>query len=108
MPKRVLRSIGLLVDNEFGVLTRITALVRRDGVNIHSLAVTDTEKVELSHMMLSVECIETRLPRLLEQLQKLSCVKKAIALDDSFQLGESLANIFRDVPGFQEGLRCDE
>jgi len=108
MPKRVLCSIGLLVDNEFGVLTRITALVRRDGVNIQSLAVTNTKKPELSHMMLSVECIETRLPRLLELLRKLNCVKKVAALDDSFRLDKSLEQIFQDIPGFQEGLHCDE
>ena len=108
MPKRVLRSVGLLVDNEFGVLTRITALVRRDGVNIQSLAVTNTKKPELSHMMLSVECIETRLPRLLEQLRKLNCVKKASVLDDAFRLDESLGAMFRSIPDFQEGLHCDE
>ena len=30
------------VDNEFGVLTRITALIRRAGLNIKGLSVAET------------------------------------------------------------------
>lgn len=107
MPKRVPRSLGFLVDNEFGVLTRITALVRREGMNIKSLAVTDTKKPELSHMIISVECIESRLNQIIERLQKLNCIKKVVVLDDSFDLGITLNEIFSAIPGFEEALTTD-
>lgn len=94
MPARDKKTIHLLVDNEFGVLTRVTAMVRREGWNIDSLAVTMTENPDLSQMLITVECIVSTLPRVLGRLNKLSSVKKATVVEGDFNLTEELSTLF--------------
>ena len=87
-------TLKLLVDNEFGVLTRITALIRREGLNIKSLAVEVTENPELSQVLISVECIINSLPKVLSRLNKLGCVKKAVQVSERFDLSKQLQSVF--------------
>lgn len=87
-------TIKLLVDNEFGVLTRITALVRREGFNVKSLAVEVTANPEESLMLIAFECYEAALPKLLVRLNKLDSVKFAEKVDDRFDLGKELQDVF--------------
>lgn len=95
--KRRTVTMKLLVDNEFGVLTRITALVRREGFNIKSLAVEVTENPERSQMLISVECLESALPKVLGRLNKLECVKEANLVSDRFDLGQQLQAVFSSL-----------
>jgi acetolactate synthase-1/3 small subunit len=87
----------LLVDNEFGVLTRITARVRREGFNIKSLAVEVTENPEMSLMLIAVECLESALPKVLGRLNKLECVRKAEQVGSRFDLGMHLKEVFNNL-----------
>lgn len=75
MSKRSVQTVILLVDNEFGVLTRVTALVRREGWNIKSLVVAETMNEAVSRLTISVECINSTLPHVLERLERLACVR---------------------------------
>lgn len=75
MGNRSAQTLILFVDNEFGVLTRVTALVRREGWNIKSLSVGETQNPAVSRLTLTVECLESTLPRVLERLGKLACVR---------------------------------
>lgn len=75
MSKRTVQTLILLVDNEFGVLTRVTALVRREGWNIKSLAVAETMNTAVSRLTISVECLDSTLPTVLQRIGKLACVR---------------------------------
>ncbi|MEI6100544.1 MAG: ACT domain-containing protein [Eubacteriales bacterium] len=96
-------TIFMLVDNEFGVLTRITALLRREGFNIMSLAVEVTENPEISQLLVSVECMDTALPRVLGRLNKLGCVKDAVVADARFDLSCHLKEIFSGLHDMEKG-----
>lgn len=66
----------LMVDNEFGVLTRITALIRRAGWNIRSLSVAETETPEISRLTICIECKNNTLEYVRERLVRQSCVRE--------------------------------
>jgi len=97
MPQRSVKTIDLLVDNEFGVLTRITALLRREGFNIISLAVNTTGNPEVSRLLIAVECIDSAFGRAMARLVKLGCVRKAARADDDFDLSAGLDRLFSDL-----------
>lgn len=93
--QRIVMTINLLVDNEFGVLTRITALLRREGFNIKSLAVEVSDNPDLSQMLIAVECLTSAIPKVLARLNKMDCVKKAEQVGNRFELGKQIKNIFK-------------
>ena len=69
-------TLSLLVDNRFGVLTRITGLITRRGFNIESLAVGVTEDSSLSRITLVVNADDVSLEQITKQLHKLVNVHK--------------------------------
>ena len=73
--------LNLLVDNEFGVLTRVSSQIRREGWNIKSLAVAETMDPAISRITLSVECFAVTLPSVLMKLKRLHCVRSVIAYE---------------------------
>ena len=80
----------LLVDNEFGVLTRITALIRRAGWNIRSLAVAETAVPEVSRLTICLECRHHTLEQVLERLGKLNCVQEITLFSTEDQVAREL------------------
>ena len=62
---------SVLVENKFGVLTRIAALFARRGFNIYSLAVSPTEDDNFSRMTIVVNADSTPLEQVVKQLHKL-------------------------------------
>jgi acetolactate synthase-1/3 small subunit len=69
-------TVELIVANHYGVLNRITGLYARRGYNIDSLYVNETEKPELSRMLIASRgdtYIQTQMVR---QLSKLYDVKE--------------------------------
>lgn len=101
MPARHVRNILLTVDNEFGVLTRITALVRREGFNILSLAVAVTENPEVSRMVMAVECVDGAFDRVLGRLRRLGCVRRADEMSPAVDMNGALGRLLSqwDFPG---------
>ena len=69
-------TIGALVSNKSGVLTRITGLFARRGYNIESLTACATEDPNLSRMTIILKGDEYTLYQMIRQMDKLEDVKK--------------------------------
>lgn len=69
-------TISVIVQDESGVLSRISGLFARRGFNIDSLAVGPTEKIGLSRIIMSVNGDNRTIEQLIKQLYKLINVLK--------------------------------
>ena len=74
--KRKRYTVGILVDNEPGVLSRVSGLFSRRGFNIESLAVGPTQDREISRITIVVLGDDAHIEQLEQQLYKLICVQK--------------------------------
>lgn len=72
--------LSLLVENNFGVLSRIAGLFARRGYNIDSLTVGTTEDNKVSRITITVTGDEQILSQIIKQLNKLIDVIKVIEL----------------------------
>nr|YP_009396779.1 acetohydroxyacid synthetase small subunit [Ophidocladus simpliciusculus]ARW65965.1 acetohydroxyacid synthetase small subunit [Ophidocladus simpliciusculus] len=64
-------TLSVLVQDESGVLSRISGLFARRGFNIDSLAVGPTEKIGISRITMSVKGDNRTIEQLMKQLHKL-------------------------------------
>src|SRR2546427_6590108 len=64
-------TISVLVQNAPGVLVRVAGLIRRRGVNIHSLSVGATEGPGISRMTIVVDTAPERTEQFAQQLRQL-------------------------------------
>ena len=64
-------TISVLVENKFGVLTRVTGMISGRGFNIDSLNVAPTQDPTLSRITLVLNGDESSLDLCTKQLQKL-------------------------------------
>lgn len=69
-------TVGVLVNNEPGVLSRVSGLFSRRGFNIESLAVGPTQDAEISRITIVVLGDDAHIEQLVQQLYKLICVQK--------------------------------
>lgn len=67
-------TIGMLVSNQFGVLTRISGMFGRRGFNIDSLEVGVTEDPGRSRMTITVTGEDADRDQIIKQLEKLQDV----------------------------------
>ncbi|MBQ0109661.1 MAG: acetolactate synthase small subunit [Clostridiales bacterium] len=74
--------LSALVNNHFGVLTRISGLFSRRGYNIKSLTVGETENPDISRMTIEVVGDEHTVSQIRKQLSKVVDVRDVIVLDD--------------------------
>jgi len=74
-------TLGALVLNHPGVLTRVAGLFAKRSCNIYSLAVGETENPEFSRMTIIAEGDEAIKDQMLKQLLKLHDVNRAVALE---------------------------
>ena len=88
MKKHVL---SVLVENQSGVLSRISGLFSRRGYNIHSLSVGETENPSISRMTIVVEESVQTLEQIKKQLNKLIDVIKIIELKNETAVYRELA-----------------
>jgi acetolactate synthase I/III small subunit len=72
--------LSVLVENKFGVLSRIAGLFSRRGYNIYSLAVSPTEDERFSRMTVVVDAESAPLEQVTKQLNKLIPVIKITEL----------------------------
>jgi len=72
--------LSVLVENRFGVLSRVAGLFARRGFNIVSLAVSPTQDERLSRMTIVVDAESTPLEQVTKQLNKLIPVIKILEL----------------------------
>ncbi len=68
--------LSVLVENKFGVLSRIAGLFSRRGYNIYSLAVSPTEDERYSRMTVIVDGDSAPIEQVTKQLNKLIPVIK--------------------------------
>jgi len=91
--------ISALVENNFGVLSRVSGLFSSRGFNIQSLTVGPTEEADVSLMTLTVAADEATLEQVKKQLNKLVEVIKVKDLTETEHLerGMVLAKVNVDA-----------
>jgi acetolactate synthase-1/3 small subunit len=72
--------LSVLVENKFGVLSRVAGLFARRGFNIVSLAVSPTEDERFSRMTIVVDAASAPVEQVTKQLNKLIPVIKIVEL----------------------------
>lgn len=83
-------TVGVLVDNEPGVLARVSGLFSRRGFNIESLAVGPTQDREVSRITIVVLGDDAHIEQLVQQLYKLICVQKVQVMQPANALERQL------------------
>ena len=76
------RYLVLFVENNVGVLTRITSLFVQRGFNIDSVTVSSTDMEGISRITVSSIGDEKSFNQLVSQTEKLIEVKKVLSFDD--------------------------
>lgn len=85
--------LSVLVENNSGVLSRVSGLFSRRGFNIHSLAVGVTEKEGISRMTIVVDGDDYVIEQVEKQLNKLIEVLKIKQLDKDDSVEREVALI---------------
>lgn len=73
--------LAVYVDNQFGVLTRVTSMFTRRGFNIDTLTVGETESKEYSRITMTLSGDGYAREQMINQLRKLYNVKKVEILE---------------------------
>jgi len=71
---------SILVSNQYGVLTKVSAVFGRRGCNIHSLSVCPTAEPDLSRITAVVEDTSDTIKQVKNQLYRLIHIKFYIKL----------------------------
>ena len=88
-----LHILSVLVENKFGVLSRIAGLFSRRGFNIFSLAVAPTDDPSLSRISIVVDVHNTDAAQIAKQLDKLVNVLEITELQPASSIELSLIHI---------------
>ena len=83
-------TVAILVNNQFGVLNRITSMFRRRQFNIVSLAVSETESTEYSRITIQSEGEDGVKQQLINQLYKLPDVCSVLEFDPDESVSREL------------------
>ena len=84
------KVVSLLVDNQAGVVTRISSLFTRRGFNIDSLTVSATNDPAISRITVTVYGDRRRLDQLMLQTERLEVTHQVFVLDDRNTLQREL------------------
>ena len=84
------QTISVLVENQAGVLNRITGLFSRRAFNIESLAVGVTDDPTISRITIIVDSGNSVVEQVEKQLNKLVDVIKVRTLDDNRMVAREL------------------
>ncbi len=76
------RVLSVLVEDEPGVLSRVTGLFSGRGYNIESLNVAPTAEENISHMTITTYGEEQIIEQIIKQLRKLISVVKVVDFKD--------------------------
>ncbi|NLD46760.1 MAG: acetolactate synthase small subunit [Clostridiaceae bacterium] len=90
-------TLSVLVENQAGVLSRVSGLFSRRGFNIDSLAVGVTENPDISRMTIVVDGDEYIVEQVSKQLNKLVDVIKIRQLEKADSVSRELALIKVDA-----------
>ena len=84
------RVISLLVDNQSGVLARVSSLFCRRGFNIDSLTVSATNDPAVSRITVTITSDEKALSQLILQTERLEVTRQVFVLDGEKSLEREL------------------
>ena len=84
------QTISVLVENQAGVLNRITSLFSRRAFNIDSLAVGVTDNPSVARITIIVDSGNSVVEQVEKQLNKLVEVIKVRTLDEASMIGREL------------------
>ena len=84
------QTISVLVENQAGVLNRITGLFSRRAFNIESLAVGVTDDPTISRITIIVDSGNSVVEQVEKQLNKLVEVIKVRTLEEPYMIGREL------------------
>ena len=100
-------SVAVLVNNQFGVLNRVTSMFRRRQFNIASLTVSETESKEVSRITVVFDGEKLAKDQMVNQLYKLPDVYsiKEFGADDSVSC-ELLLIKMENNPATREDIRA--
>ena len=84
------RVISLLVDNQSGVLARVSSLFCRRGFNIDSLTVSATNDPTVSRITVTVSGTDKELNQLILQTERLEVTRQVFVLDSENALQREL------------------
>lgn len=84
------KVVSMLVDNNAGVLARISSLFARRGYNIDSLTVSATDHEEISRITITTQGDENTLRQILSQTGKLVEVRNVVALNSDTSIQREL------------------
>ena len=91
--------IAILVDNQSGVLTRVSGMFTRRGFNIDSLTVGETEDPNYSRITISVRGDDSVRRQIIRQLRKLYNVREVKTIEREKGVYRELALIkLRNCP----------
>ena len=85
--------LSVYVDNQYGVLTRVTSMFTRRGFNIDTLTVGETESPEYSRITMTLSGDGYAREQMINQLRKLYNVKKVEILEREKSFARELARI---------------
>jgi acetolactate synthase-1/3 small subunit len=89
----VRHTISILVENEFGVLSRIAGMFSGRGFNIENLSVNETLDPSISRITLQTSGDETVLDQITKQLEKLISVVKVVDMSEADHVERELCLI---------------
>lgn len=91
--KPMRRTLSVLVDNEPGVLARVTGLISGRGFNIESLSVAETMDPKVSLITLITSGSPPIIEQIIKQLRKLINVIKVVDLSEDDYVEKQLMMI---------------
>ena len=89
--------LSVLVENEPGVLSRVSGLFSGRGFNIESLNVAPTLEEGVSHMTLTTKGDDSIIEQIIKQLRKLVTVIKVVDLNEVKSVKREMALIKVDA-----------
>jgi acetolactate synthase-1/3 small subunit len=106
-PRRIL---SILVNNEFGVLSRISGLFSGRGFNIESLCVAETLDPEVSNMTIATSGDEQIIEQIIKHLRKLIPVIKVTDLTELAYVSREmvLVKVHAEGDARAEAMRLSE
>ena len=87
------QNLSILVENQSGVLTRISNLFSRRGFNIETLAAGGTHEPNVSRITVSLECDKQQVDQIVKQLYKLPVVLRVKHLEPDAHFSRELVFI---------------
>ena len=99
-------TVAILVNNQFGVLNRVTSMFRRRQFNITALTVSETESADYSRITVLSEGEEVTKHQLINQLYKLPDVVSIVELEPENTVSRELLLIkLKNDPATREDVR---